>query len=815
MKLYFLGSSWLVSGLVSSSVLPNGPLEGIIETLPQFFQIKVQNTDKGLAETKAFPAEICERHICSSPGLFPSGDGLCASTFCQCDNFGKGKLMQCAQGTHFDDQTQTCISKPCDPGSTVCLTKACVKTAAELIEAMDESMDPCSDFYQFACGGFIEKTVIPEHKTNEGPFSLLADKLNERLRKLFETESDEKEPSVYGSVRNLYQSCMDEETVEKNSLVELQQLIDQLGGWPVLQGAEWNGGENWNWWNLSMTASELGYSSNQMIDIGIVTDSEDSSLRRLRVDQPHLGLSREYLIKGVEDKDVQAYYQYMVDTAVFLGAEQQVAEHEMKKALEFELKLAEISLPREERRNETALYNPMTIREAQNIYPVLPWVEYINVILDPQRKVTVDEDEIVIIAVPQYLNEFKNFIDSVEPRVIANYIVWRNIEYSMSFLGEEASNIRLKYKEVITGTSRESPRWEKCVKSTAGLDNHLELYQKEGSLSNAVGAMFAKKFFKLHAKEVADEIIENIRSEFRIILDELDWMDDETREKAHKKLDKIVAHIAYPAQILDDDLMNEFYNGFTLMPDSYLRNMLALNKWISSYQAKEFRNPIDKTSWKTHGGAALVNAFYSPEENSIIFPAGILDGVFFGEGRPLYINYGAIGYVVGHEITHGFDDQGSQKDGDGNLVDWWEPETKERYLEKAQCIIDQYGNYTVQVDGEILNLNGINSQGENIADNGGDKIAYRAYSRLVDKYGPEPLLPSLPYTQHQLFWLSTAQTWCDARKPASLKNQVLTDPHAPGKFRINGPLSNIPEFSQDWGCPKGTPMNPAKKCSVW
>jgi len=758
-------------GLSSSSALPDfglgglpniGPLEGIIEALPEFLQFGTnqQNEEK-------------------------TDQGAAGSLFRQAE-----------------------------PGSRVCLTRGCVKAAAGLVETMDETADPCSDFYQFSCGGFIEKTVIPDHKTSVGAFSLVRDRLNERLRKLFEAKPDEKEPSVYSSVRNFYQSCMDKENIKKNSLVELQGLISQLGGWPVLQGAKWQQGDNWNWWTLSMKASELGYGTDRMISIGVGTDSADSTLRRLEVDQPSLGLSREYLIKGFEDKDVQAYYRYMVDIAVFLGAEQQVAEYQMKKALELELKLAEISLPREERRNKTALYNPMTIKEASEFYPSLPWVEYINVILDPERKVNVDENEIVNVAVPQYLKDFKDFIDDIEPRTIANYIVWRSIKYSVSYLGEEALKIRLKYQEAITGKSRESPRWEKCVASTAGLGSNY-FYFYEGSLTNAVGGMYAKKYFQSNAKEVADEMVKNIREEFKIMLDEVTWMDTETKKRAHTKVDKMVPHIAYAKEILDDDLINEFYNGFILNPDSYLQNILAMNKWISTYYAKEFRSPIDKTSWKTHGGAAIVNAFYSPSENSISFPAGILDGVFFGADRPLYMNYGAIGMVVGHEITHGFDDQGAQKDGDGNLVDWWEPATKQNYLDKAQCIIDQYGNFTVEVDGETLNVNGINTQGENIADNGGGKEAYRAYNRLVEKYGPEPILPGLPYSQRQLYWLSTAQVWCSTKKPASLKNQVLTDPHSPTRFRVNGPFSNMPDFAADWGCPIGSPLNPVKKCNVW
>jgi len=694
----------------------------------------------------------------------------------------------------------------------MCLTPGCVVAASELIHSMDQTADPCTDFYQFACGGFVAETVIPDHQTSKGSFSVVRDKLNERLRKIFEAKSLATEPKVYEHVRNLYQTCMDKETIEKNSVNDLKEIVAKLGGWPVLEGEKWTG-ENFKWHELSIKASDEGLSSDRMISIGIGTDSKDSLKRILEIDQPGLGLSREYLIKGFADKDVQAYYNYMVQTAVFMGAKEEVAKIEMKEALELELKLAEMSLPREERRNKTALYNPMTLKKVQELIPEVPLIQYVNDILG-SADVTVNENEVVNVAVPKYITDFRAYIAKASPRAQANYIVWRNVKFAMSYLNEDALDIKLAYSKVLTGKAQEAPRWEKCVKSTAGLDGTY-LYFYEGSLTNAVGGMYAREHFDLNAKDIADQMVENVREEFKKMLDELDWMDSKTKSRAQKKADQITPHIAYAKEILDDKLINEFYQGIDLQKDSYLKNIIRLKKFISLYYVKEFRTPIDKKSWKTHGGAAIVNAFYNPAENSIQFPAGILDGVFFNADRPLYMNYGAIGFVVGHEITHGFDDQGSQKDGDGNLVDWWEPETKKKYLEKAQCIIDQYGNYTVEVDGETLNVNGINTQGENIADNGGIKETFRAYESVVRKYGPEPILPGLGFSQRQLMWLSGASVWCSVRRPASLKNQVLTDPHSPGIYRVNGPFANMPEFAQDWGCPAGSKMNPVKRCNVW
>ena len=295
--------------------------------------------------------------------------------------------------------------------SAICLTPGCVRAAAGLIQSMDHTADPCSDFYQFACGGFIAETVIPDHQTWEGSYSIVRYKLNERLRKIFEAKSLETDPKVYGSVRNLYHTCMDEDSIEKNSVNDLKELVGKLGGWPVVEGDKWMG-ENFKWHELSIKASEEGLSSDRMISIGIATDSKDSERRILEIDQPGFGLSREYLIKGIDDKDVQAYYSYMVQTAVFMGADEEVAKVEMKEALELELKLAELSLPREERRNKTALYNPMTIKKAQELYPEMPLLQYITDILG-SVDVAVNENEVVNVVVPKFITEFREYITSV------------------------------------------------------------------------------------------------------------------------------------------------------------------------------------------------------------------------------------------------------------------------------------------------------------------------------------------------------------------------------------------------------------------
>lgn len=220
-----------------------------------------------------------------------------------------------------------------------------------------------------------------------------------------------------------------------------------------------------------------------------------------------------------------------------------------------------------------------------------------------------------------------------------------------------------------------------------------------------------------------------------------------------------------------------------------------------------------KVDWRKHARAATVNAFYNSLDNSIEFPAGILQGAFFDKAKPNYLNFGAIGFVIGHEITHGFDDRGRQFDKDGNNRNWWNSETDARFKERAQCIVDQYGNYTVPENG--LRVNGINTQGENIADNGGLKEAFRAYEAWITRNGQEARLPGIKLNQKQLFWVSAANVWCGKYRPEVLKMRTLVGSHSPAQFRITGPLSNLREFSDTFNCPLNAPLNPEKKCSVW
>ncbi|XP_031639286.1 neprilysin-2-like [Contarinia nasturtii] len=681
----------------------------------------------------------------------------------------------------------------------VCQTPGCIHEASRILGQMDESVDPCNDFYSFACGKFVKETIIPDEKAGVTPFSIVGDKLQEQLRSLLREKINPNDSPPFNLAKKLYKACMNKTQIEAIGLKPLRDITDRLGGWPVVKGYDWNTKSDWSWTWAVKEFRKYGFSMDYIFDLSIGTDFKNSTVRVLAIDQAALGLSREYLTKGFDDKIVKAYYEYMVDMAVIYGADRRHAERELKESLQFEMKLANISSSSEERRNYTALYNPYTLRDVQKMYPYIQWVAYINALMMSIQ--SVNENEVIVVSVPSYFKKLGQLLQDTPKRTIANYMMWRITSYSSFFLTSELRNRQLIYRTAVNGIQEQGARWKECTDLT-----------KE-SLPMAVGALYVRKHFQQDSKAAAMDMVNRIRNEMELILNDAKWMDDETRQSALNKLKAMSTYVGYPDEMMNDSKIEEYHKNVEIDENNYLLSYLNLSVFGTDLGFKEFRKPYIKTDWTMHSDPAIVNAFYSSISNSIEFPAGVLQGNFFSSNRPTYLNYGGIGMIIGHEITHGFDDQGSQFDLNGNLVDWWKPETKVHYLEKAKCIIEQYGNYTEPLTG--LKLNGINTQGENIADNGGIKETYLAYRKWQKENDREQRLPGLNYTAQQMFWLSAAQTWCNSYRPESIKSLIIPDVHSPGQFRVLGPLRNRQEFADDFNCPMGSPMNPAKKCEVW
>ncbi|KAJ4440179.1 hypothetical protein ANN_08317 [Periplaneta americana] len=439
-------------------------------------------------------------------------------------------------------------------------------------------------------------------------------------------------------------------------------------------------------------------------------------------------------------------------------------------------------------------------------------------------------------------------------RTTANYLLWRFVRHRVNNLDDRFQDAKQRFYYILFGREQAPPRWKYCVSE---VNSHLGM---------ALGALFVRKYFHENSKNDSKQaslvyrsstrvsaseglsssavdrswrdlsssavdrswrdpefeyselslktvqMTEDIMLSFRELLSQTNWIDRETKELASQKVDAIVLRIGYPDFILSPQLLNERYADLVIRPDQFFENTLNILRHATRIEQDRLGTHVNKTLWNTP--PAIVNAYYSRYKNQIMFPAGILQPPFYHRYFPRSLNYGGIGVVIGHEITHGFDDKGRLFDKDGNLHRWWRDEAIEGFHRRAQCLIDQYSHYTVQ---EVsMPLDGSITQGENIADNGGIKQAFRAYQRWLHENGDSSeTLPGLNATGHQLFFLNFAQIWCGSIRPEAMRNKLKTAVHAPGKFRVIGTLSNSEDFATVFKCPLGSPMNPVNKCSVW
>lgn len=679
-----------------------------------------------------------------------------------------------------------------DTSSSVCLTTDCIETAAQLLQSMDRTADPCQDFYQYACGNWNKKHIIPDDRPSFNTFEKLHDDLQIKLRSLLEEGIQDYDSVATSKAKHLYKSCINTSRIEAVGDAPLHQMISLLGGWPVVEK---------NWKEDSFVVEEsLGlvranFTSIIIIFCSVAADDKNSSSNIIQIDQPDFGMpSREYYLNDRVSDYIHAYLQYMVDTAILFGANQTDAERDMYQVLQLETRIANITKPSSERHDTGAIYNKMSIGDLARDVPKFQWMQYFSKFLP----YSLSNDEKLVSFAPEYMKDIADLLAKTDKRTIANYVVWRVVLEFMPDLPEVYQKVRRNYRARSQGITRDKPRWQKCV----------ELTNEE--MGMAVGAMFIRENFKKESKDAALHMIHNLREAFNDLLNENDWMDESTRKVARVKAYAMNERIGYPDFIKNESKLNEKYEKLHVGSD-YFSNIVNTKRFEVHSAMIKLRKTVDKDQWEQD--PAVVNAFYNPNTNDIVFPAGILQPPFYSDKFPKSLNYGGIGVVIGHEITHGFDDKGRQYDMSGNLKQWWKNETIDAFRQRAQCMIDQYSSYKLEQIG--LNIDGKNTQGENIADNGGLKQAYRAYKKGLEEYGPEKDLPGIGLTHQQLFFLNYAQIWCGSMRDEEALEKIRTSVHSPGSIRVLGPLSNSYDFSEAYQCPLGSPMNPEKKCHIW
>uniref|UniRef100_A0A9J8AQL5 Phosphate regulating endopeptidase homolog, X-linked n=1 Tax=Cyprinus carpio carpio TaxID=630221 RepID=A0A9J8AQL5_CYPCA len=696
-----------------------------------------------------------------------------------------------------------------------CLTPHCIEAAGSILSKIDQSVEPCDDFYQYACGGWLRDNPIPEDSSSYGIYPWLRQNVDLKLKELLEQPIGGDDIEAVKKAKVLYVSCMNETALE---IVDAKPLLKNLKlkefRWPVLGNAL---GSSSRWvesqFNLLETLAQIRsqHSKSVLIRLYVSPDDKNSNQYIIKLDQASLSLSsREDYITNTTEAQMyrEALLRLMVDVSVMLGANEQDAEAQMKPVLDFEIKLAKIVIPYENRTSEN-MYNKYSLNKLQRTVPDFNWLSFVRAVIDtelyPDLKISSSEQ--VIVRVPQYFKDLFKLINATETRYpdIANYVIWRSVFSRITTLSRRFLYRYLDFARVTTGTTSLTPRWDKCV-------NYVE-----NTLIYATGRLFVDKHFQEDKKHMMEELINGIRWAFIDMLEKQnDWMDKETKRKATEKAHAVLAKVGYPDFILNDTYINEDIKQLAFTETDYFGNVMQTLKFIAQSDIGWLRKTVPRTEWFTN--PTTVNAFYSSSTNQIRFPAGELQKPFFwGLDYPRSLSYGAIGVIVGHELTHGFDNNGRKYDKDGNLDQWWSNSSITRFTEKTQCMIDQYNRYHWKEAG--LNVKGKRTLAENIADNGGIRESFRAYRRWIEKERAgveEPLLPGVGLTNNQLFFLSYAHVRCNAYRTEAARDQIQSGAHSPPKYRVIGAMSNYEEFRKAFNCPESSVMNRgAESCRVW
>ncbi|XP_027699780.1 membrane metallo-endopeptidase-like 1 [Vombatus ursinus] len=699
----------------------------------------------------------------------------------------------------------------------ICVHPGCVIAASRIIQNMDPTSEPCNDFYQYACGGWLNRHVIPESSSRYSIFDKLRDDLEIILKGVLETPR-EGDRNAIQKAKMLYSSCMNENLIESRDSQPLLKILEIVGDWPVAT-------DNWKevrepYWVMEEKLSMMNSQFNKrlLIDMFVWNDDRDSRSHIIYIDQPSLGMpSKDYYFNSGNYQRVrEAYLQFMISIAKMIRADlnftkdDEFVENEMLLVMKFETEIANATLAQEERHDVTLLYHRMNISQLQSTFSFkvstpfsqnFNWTVFIQIVMSSVNINILENEEVVVYGVP-YLQNLQEIISKYPARTIQNYLVWRLVQDQISNLSHRFKEARVSYRKALYGTSLEDVQWRECVRY---VNNNME---------SAVGALYVKQSFAGESKRMVSDLIQKVREVFIETLNELQWMDELSKKRAQEKATAIREQIGYPDYILEEQnkkLDDEYYQ-LNFKEDMFFENTLENLKSNAQKSLKKLREKVDQDVWII--GAAVVNAFYSPNRNQIVFPAGILQPPFFSKQQLQALNFGGIGMVIGHEITHGFDDNGRNFDKDGNMLDWWSNFSSQHFKEQTKCMVYQYSNYSWDLAGG-QHVSGLGTLGENIADNGGIRQAYKAYIKWVEQEGQEPRLPGLNLTHEQLFFINFAQVWCGSYRPEYASQSIKTDVHSPLKYRVMGSLQNFEAFSEAFHCHTGTVMHPEEKCRVW
>jgi putative endopeptidase len=646
----------------------------------------------------------------------------------------------------------------------------------ELLASMDASADPCEDFYRYACGGWLETAKRPEDEARwVRSFSVIRRGNQETVRAILEDAAAAEGTSPAARrIGTYYASCMDEAAVEAAGTAPLAPYLERIAG---VDGPE----------SLMRVAGEMfRLGAGPLLGTAVYADFKNPETNVGFFYQGGIGMpDRDYYVSEDATKQqlMAAYEKHVARMLGLLGRDEATAAKQAAAVVGFETALAKVSRPAAELRDPETLYHKIDLEGLQALTPELPWKPFLAAAGHP-------DVTSINVATPEFFEGLQPAVLAADAETLRAYLAWQLLDATANLLPEPFVDANFEFfGKTLAGQQAIEPRWKRCVAAT------------ERALGEEVGKLYVERRFAGDSKQIALEMIGDIQGAFEAALPELSWMDAETRRRAVEKAQAVIDKIGYPDEWRD-------YSAVAVEPGAYFANAASARAYDFDYEMDKIGEPVDEKEWGMT--PQMVNAYYNPTVNEIVFPAGILQPPFFNRAFPAPMNYGAIGAVIGHELTHGFDDSGRKFDAEGRLREWWEPQVAERFEERAQCVEELYSTYEVEPG---VHVQGALTLGENIADIGGLKQAHAAYRRWEARHGAPELATDL--TPEQVLFVAFGQVWCSKASKEVERLQVTTDSHSPARFRVIGPVSNNPAFAAAFDCPAGSPMAPAQRCEVW